>query len=70
MSNSIISIGQAAQLLQAMPSRISAAAVELCIEPAMRINCIDHFAEADLERIAEHLRLEVVHEADSPQEEA
>lgn len=56
MSNSIISIGQAAQLLQAMPSRISAAAIELHIEPAMRINGIAHFAETDLERIAAHLR--------------
>jgi hypothetical protein len=53
---SAVSIGQAAALIQAMPSRIKAAAEELGITPAMRINMVDHYSEDDLQRIAEHLR--------------
>jgi len=53
---SIVSIGQAAALIQMMPSEISAVAAELGIQPAIRINGIDHFCESDLQRIAEHLR--------------
>ena len=56
MTQNIISIGQAAAMIQAMPDRIRTAAVALGIVPAMRINNVDHFAETDLERIAEHLR--------------
>lgn len=58
MTRSIISIGQAAALIQAMPSRIAAAAAELNIAPAMRINGVAHFEEADIQRIADHLRRE------------
>jgi hypothetical protein len=56
MTNSIISIGQAAALIQAMPTRIRNAAIALGIQPAMRINNVDHFAESDIERIAAYLR--------------
>lgn len=56
MSTSIISIGQAAAILQLMPDKIRAAAVELRIVPAMRINQVDHFDEADLQRIANHVQ--------------
>lgn len=53
---SIVSIGQAAAFIQTMPNRIRAAAEALGISPAMRINNIPHYAESDLERIAEFIR--------------
>jgi hypothetical protein len=52
---SIHSIGHACQLLQAMPTAIRDAAEALKIEPAIRINGIPHYVEADLERIRKHL---------------
>lgn len=55
-TKSIISIGKACSLIQAMPERIRGAADALGIEPAMRINNIDHYTEADLQRIADSLR--------------
>ena len=54
-TSSISSIGRAAALLQAMPNRIRAAADKLGIKPAVRINDIEHFDDADLQRIREHL---------------
>jgi hypothetical protein len=56
MPESFVSIGQATALVQAMPADIRRAANELGIQPAVKINLIDHFAESDLQRIAEHLR--------------
>ncbi len=55
-TTSIISVGQAASLVQHMPAVIIAAAARLHIEPAMRINGIVHFHETDLQRIAEAIR--------------
>jgi hypothetical protein len=56
IADSIHSIGHAAQLLQVMPGRITQAAKVLGIEPAARINGIDHYDESALERIGDHLR--------------
>ena len=56
MNTSIVSLGQAAALIQAMPSAIRKAAEEMDIKPALRINMIDHYDEHDIERIAEYLR--------------
>ena len=53
---SIVSIGQGCALIQAMPGRIREAAVALGIEPAARINCVDHYTESDLQKIADFLR--------------
>jgi hypothetical protein len=53
---SIVSIGQAAALLQIMPNKIRSIADELEIQPAMQINMVPHYAESDLERIAENFR--------------
>ncbi len=52
----IVSLGQASALIQAMPSRIIAAADELKIVPASRINCVDYYEESDLSKIAEYLQ--------------
>lgn len=51
----IHSIGHAAQILQLMPGKIREFAEELGIKPAVTINGIDHYAEADLQRIREWL---------------
>jgi hypothetical protein len=56
MNNSIVSIGQACALLQDMPQKIQAAAVELGIEPILKINLVDHFDESDIARIGDFLR--------------
>jgi len=53
---SIVSIGQAAALIQQMPGRIRAAANDLAIQPTMRINGIDHFSESDVQAIGDLLR--------------
>jgi len=55
-TNSIIALGQACSVIQAMPNQIQSTAKELNISPVMRINMIDHYSEADLQRIAERLR--------------
>jgi hypothetical protein len=54
-TKSIIAIGRACSLVQAMPNRIEAAARELGIEPALRINLVPHYAESDINRIGEYL---------------
>ena len=55
-TQSIISVGQAAALLQAMPSAIKQAAADLGVSPSLTINGVVHFNEGDLERIGERLR--------------
>ncbi len=55
MSNSIIAIGRAVSILHAMPNRIRAAAGELGISPAIKINGVEHFDETDVDRIGRHL---------------
>jgi hypothetical protein len=52
---SIVAIGRACTILQAMPDRIREAAAELNIQPAMIINLVPHYAEVDLKIIGEHL---------------
>lgn len=54
--NSIHSIGHASQLIQSLPGRIREAAAALGIQPAAHINGVPHFNEADLEKIATHIR--------------
>lgn len=56
MNLNIIAIGHAAGLLQKMPDRIRQAAAAIGVQPAARINGVDHFDAADLDRIAAHLR--------------
>ncbi len=65
-TQSIISVGQAAALLQAMPQRIKAAALEIGVSPAMVINGVTHFDERDLERIGERLREGAAHRGAGP----
>ncbi|RIK78512.1 MAG: hypothetical protein DCC67_11490 [Planctomycetota bacterium] len=55
-TTSIVSVGAAAPLVGAMPSRIEAVAEQLRIAPALRINGVPHYDESDLERIAEAIR--------------
>jgi hypothetical protein len=55
MSNSIIAIGKAVSILHVMPNRIRAAAGELGIVPAIRINGVEHFDESDVGRIGLYL---------------
>lgn len=55
-TQSIYSIGQAAAMVRALPERIRSAAATLNLQPTLRINGVDHFTEADIERIGEHLR--------------
>ena len=55
-STSIVSIGKAAELLQAGMVRIRNTAADLAIRPALTINGIDHYDEADVERIGDKLR--------------
>ena len=55
-TTNIVSIGYAAQLLQAMPNRIREVAQACRIEPACRINNIDHYSEESLEQIRSQLR--------------
>lgn len=55
MSNSIIAIGKAVSILHVMPSRIRAAAGELGITPAIKINGVEHFDETDVGRIGQYL---------------
>jgi hypothetical protein len=54
----IVSIGQLAAWIQASPSRIRKAAEALGIQPAYRINGVEHFDEADGERICKFLNAE------------
>jgi hypothetical protein len=60
MNANIISIGKAVSIVHAMPARIREAAAALGIEPEMRINGAEHYAEADVERIAEYLGQQVL----------
>ena len=55
MSNSIIAIGKAVSILHVMPNRIRAAAGELGITPAIKINGVEHFDESDVGRIGQYL---------------
>ncbi|CAN0348760.1 unnamed protein product, partial [Ectocarpus sp. 4 AP-2014] len=55
-TNAVVSLGQACALIHAMPDRIKATAATLDLQPVMRINLVDHYAEADIQRIGEHLR--------------
>lgn len=55
-AKSITSIGQVAGQLQRSPSEITRVAHALGIEPALTINGIRHYADGDVERIAEHFR--------------
>jgi hypothetical protein len=52
---SIVSIGFMCQAVQSLPNAIRAAAEELKIRPAYRINAVDHYLESDVERIRKHL---------------
>jgi NADH:ubiquinone oxidoreductase subunit E len=52
---SLISVGQASQLLQRSPTEINSAATQLGIAPAERRNFVTYYHEADLERVREHL---------------
>lgn len=56
ITTSIVSIGKSAELLQAGMVRIRNTAAELGIRPALTINGIDHYDEADVERIGERIR--------------
>ena len=51
----VVSLGKACSILQAHPQRIREAAEELGVEATVRINHVDHFDVAALERIREHL---------------
>ncbi len=55
-TTSIVSIGKAAELLQAGMVRIRTTATDLGIKPALTINGIDHYAEMDVERIGVRIR--------------
>src|SRR5690606_9667956 len=50
--NNIYSLGNAAALIQIMPTEIRKAAEALNIKPSVFINGIPHFEESDLQRIA------------------
>lgn len=54
-TQSIIAIGRATALIQAMPDRIEAAARVLGIEPVMRINLVPHYDESDINRIGDYI---------------
>jgi len=54
-ATSIVSIGKACSIIQAMPDRIRAAASELGIAPAMVINDVTYFAAADIAKIGAYL---------------
>jgi hypothetical protein len=54
-TQSIVSIGQASAMIQYMPLHIRGAAMELGIVPSARINLVDHYSEADLQRIRNYL---------------
>ena len=51
----VVSLGKACSILQKHPATIQAAAKELGVEATVRINHVDHYDAAALERIAEHL---------------
>jgi hypothetical protein len=53
---SIISVGQAAAWLQTPPQRIEQAAQSLGVRPAMLLNRVPHFHEADIGRIGDYLQ--------------
>ena len=55
---SLVSVGQASQLLQRSPSEIDAAATQLGITPAERRNFVVFYFEADVERIRHYLNQE------------
>lgn len=61
----IMSVGQAAAMIQFLPDRIGAAADALGVKPTMRINNVAYYNERDVERIGEHLRSEADHHAGS-----
>lgn len=51
----VVAIGQSASELHCAIRDIRTAAAQLDIRPAMRINGVDHFAVADLERIDQYI---------------
>jgi hypothetical protein len=53
---SIISLGHACSILQAMPTAVEQAAAALKVRPAAKINMVPHYAERDVERIGQYLR--------------
>lgn len=55
MTQSILTIGYASQLLQTMPDRIRMALDQLGIKPAASINGKLHYHEADIERVRQLL---------------
>jgi hypothetical protein len=57
-TTAIVSIGLLACRIQAMPDEIQRATAALGIVPAMVINAVDHFAESDVQRIADYLRVQ------------
>lgn len=67
MSNSIIAIGKAVHILHVMPNRIRAAAGELGITPAIKINGVEHFDESDVGRIGQYLEQQQPHAAGANQ---
>lgn len=54
-TTSIVSLAKLCEIAQAGPDRIRAAADSLRIRPALSINGIPHYDEADVPRIAKHL---------------
>jgi hypothetical protein len=55
-NQSIVSLGQACCYLQQMPEVFHRAAAELNVGPVSRVNFVPHYAESDIERIAQHLQ--------------
>lgn len=55
-TQAIVSLGQACCHLQQMPDVVRRVAAELQVEPVARVNYIDHYSEADVEKIASHLQ--------------
>jgi hypothetical protein len=51
----LLSIGKLAELLQRSPRRIEQAAIAASVPPALRLNMIPYFAEADVDKIREQL---------------
>ncbi len=59
-TRSIVSIGKACSIIQAMPTAVRAAAAELRINPELIINGVPHYAEDDVERIGQHVHRSAV----------
>jgi len=55
-TKSLLSIGRACTVIQSSPELIRAAALDLSIEPALKLNGTLYFSEADLGHIASFLR--------------